>query len=55
MQMTRQSEDEEREERIYMEIIVDAYGPEKQAMGWYTFHSDTLQFSLDSRKSSEGR
>ena len=27
--------DEEREERISMEIVVDAYGPEEQAMGWY--------------------
>ena len=30
-----------REERIHMEAIVDAYGPEEQAMGWkdrgYTF------------------
>ena len=26
--------DDEREERIVMEIIVDAYGPEEQAMGW---------------------
>ncbi len=25
--------DDEREERIAMEIIVDAYGPEEQAMG----------------------
>jgi len=25
--------DPEREERIMMEIIVDAYGPEEQAMG----------------------
>lgn len=27
--------DEQREERIGMEIIVDAYGAEEQAMGWY--------------------
>jgi hypothetical protein len=27
--------DEERENRIVSEIIVDAYGPEEQAMGWY--------------------
>jgi Calcium binding len=26
--------DAEREQRISMEIIVDAYGPEEQAMGW---------------------
>ncbi len=29
--MTRQAKDEEREERITMEIIEDAYGPEEQA------------------------
>jgi Calcium binding len=44
MQMTRQSEDEEREERIHMEIIVDAYGPEEQAMGWYYYLADTMNF-----------
>jgi len=27
----------EREKRIAMEIIVDAYGPEEQAMGWYYY------------------
>jgi hypothetical protein len=27
--------DQEREERISNEVIVDAYGPEEQAMGWY--------------------
>jgi calcium binding protein len=32
--MTRRAKDQEREERINMEIIVDAYGPEEQAMGW---------------------
>ncbi len=34
MQMTRPAKDDEREERIHMEIIVDAYGPEEQALGW---------------------
>jgi hypothetical protein len=34
----------EREERITMEIVVDAYGPEEQAMGWYYYLQDTLQF-----------
>jgi hypothetical protein len=33
--MKRRSRDEEREQRITMEIIVDAYTPEEQAMGWY--------------------
>jgi hypothetical protein len=32
--MKRRSRDEEREQRITMEIVVDAYTPEEQAMGW---------------------
>lgn len=39
----------EREERISTEIIVDAYGPEEQAMGWYTYLSDNLQFPFTAR------
>ena len=31
--MKRRSRDEEREQRITMEIIVDAYTPEEQATG----------------------
>jgi hypothetical protein len=34
----------DREERILMEIIVDAYGPEEQAMGWYYYLEEKLQF-----------
>ena len=34
----------ERESRISMEIIVDAYGPEEQAMGWYYYLEDKLCF-----------
>jgi hypothetical protein len=34
--------DEEREDRIAMEAIVDAYGPEEQAMGWYYYLDDKL-------------
>lgn len=37
-------EDKDREERITMEIVVDAYGPEEQAMGWYYYLEDKLQF-----------
>lgn len=33
--MAHPAKDEEREERIHMEIIVDAYGPEEQALGGY--------------------
>lgn len=42
--MTNVNRDEEREERIMMEIVVDAYEPEEQAMGWYYYLQDTLQF-----------
>src|SRR5947209_7517965 len=47
--MTRQAKDEAREERIHMEIIVDAYGPEEQAAGWYNNLYDTLQFPFTAR------
>jgi len=33
-----------REERIHMEAIVDAYGPEEQAMGWYYYLDDKVSF-----------
>ncbi len=41
--MAEQTRDEEREERIMMEIVVDAYGPEEQAMGWYYYLEGQLQ------------
>ncbi|MEO6887888.1 MAG: calcium-binding protein [Ktedonobacteraceae bacterium] len=47
--MARQAKDDAREERINMEIIVDAYGPEEQALGWYTYLSDTLNFPFAAR------
>ncbi len=33
-----------REQRIEMEIIVDCYGAEEQAMGWYYYLEDNLAF-----------
>src|SRR5437773_5503067 len=44
--MTHRAKDEEREERITMEIIVDAYDSEEQAMGWYYYLEGTLHFPL---------
>ncbi|MCB0227249.1 MAG: calcium-binding protein, partial [Anaerolineae bacterium] len=41
--MAQIERDETREERITMEIVVDAYGPEEQAMGWYAYLDDILQ------------
>jgi hypothetical protein len=42
--MSKVRKDKVRENRISMEIIVDAYGPEEQAMGWYYYLDDTLNF-----------
>lgn len=47
--MTPTARDEEREERISMDIIVDAYGPEEQAMGWYNYLQDQMQFPIRAR------
>lgn len=47
--MADRSEDEAREERITMEIIVDSYGPEEQAMGWHAYLSDKLEFPFSAR------
>src|SRR5436853_5443316 len=37
------------EDRIAMEIVVDAYGPEEQAMGWYYYLEEKLQFPFTAR------
>jgi Calcium binding len=42
--MTKVEQDEEREERITMEIVVDAYDAAEQAMGWYCYLENTMQF-----------
>ncbi len=41
--------DETREERIDMEIVVDAYEAEERAMGWYYYLDDTLAFPFLAR------
>ncbi len=33
---------QDREERISMEAVVDAYSPEEQAMGWYYYLEDKI-------------
>jgi hypothetical protein len=37
-------EDAAREERIDMEVVVDAYDSEERAMGWYYYLDDTISF-----------
>jgi len=47
--MAKVEKDETREHRIWMEAIVDAYGPEEQAMGWYYYLDDRIQFPFEAR------
>jgi hypothetical protein len=42
--MEKPKKDKEREARITMEIVVDANGSEEQAMGWYYYLEDKLNF-----------
>ena len=44
--MSKVRKNKVRENRISMEIVVDAYGPEEQAMGWYSYLYDTLSFTF---------
>ena len=41
--------DAERDERIEMEIIVDAYTADEQAMGWHIYLEETMEFPFDAR------
>ena len=41
--------DEEREQRISMEIVVDAYNEEERAMGWYCYLEEKLTFPFLTR------
>ncbi len=38
-----------REERIHNEVIVDAYGPEEQALGCYYYLENKIQFPFSAR------
>lgn len=53
--MSERPRDEERERRIEIEIIVDAYGPEEQALGWYYWLEGQLQFPFPARCIAERR
>ncbi|MFO1431922.1 MAG: calcium-binding protein [Candidatus Competibacteraceae bacterium] len=44
MTKAKQTPDPEREHRIDMEIVVDAYDEQERAMGWYYYLQDRLQF-----------
>lgn len=53
--MARAKQDDAREHRIEMEIIVDAYDEEERAMGWYTYLQDKLAFPFRARCIAEKR
>lgn len=42
--MSKIKKDKEREHRIDMEVVVDAYDSEERAMGWYYYVSDECDF-----------
>ena len=46
---SQRPKEEDREERIVMEIVVDAYGSEEQALGWYYYLEETLSFPFTAR------
>ena len=47
--MTKTSKDPSREDRIHNEVIVDANGPEEQAMGWYSYLDEKVQYPFQAR------
>ena len=47
--MTKPKIDAAREHRIEMEVVVDAYGPEEQAMGWYYCLDEKLHVPFEAR------
>ena len=47
--MKKPRKDPLREDRIHNEAIVDAYGPEERAMGWYYYLENQLQFPFQAR------
>lgn len=42
--MAKPRKNSTREQRIEDEIVVDAYGPEERAMGWYYYLEDKIHF-----------
>ena len=47
--MAKRKRDPVREERIHNEAVVDAYGPEEQAMGWYYYLEDKIRFPFQAK------
>jgi len=53
--LKRSEKNEELEEAIFMEAVVDAYNEVEQAMGWYYFLEDRLNFPFTAKCREEKR
>ncbi|MGD1859178.1 MAG: calcium-binding protein [Leptolyngbyaceae cyanobacterium] len=53
--MPKPNQEDDREQRIIMEIVVDAYGPEEQAMGWFYYLADNMLFPFTATCISQRR
>jgi len=47
--MAKLKKDPIREDRIQNEAIVDAYGPEEQALGWYYYLENKIRFPFQAK------
>ena len=47
--MKKRRKDSGREDRIYNEAIVDAHGPEEQAMSWYYYLENKIHFPFHAK------
>lgn len=47
--MTKPDRDEDREHRIEMEVVVDAYDRHEKAIGWYIYLEEALTFPFEAR------
>jgi hypothetical protein len=47
--MAKRKKDPIREDRIHNEAIVDAYGPEEQALGWYYYLENKIHFPFQAK------
>ncbi len=47
--MAQPNREQVREDRIHNEAIVDAYGPEEQALGWYYYLENKIRFPFQAK------
>ena len=47
--MKKRPKDPDREDRIHNEAVVDAYGPQEQAMSWYYYLENKIHFPFHAK------